>query len=71
AGFANKNNSHYSLAFRVLQPPILSAMHPILIAAALALGAAAPMSQAPAAGTVQQPVKKNLSVAEVVKHYGT
>lgn len=46
-------------------------MHPILIAAALALGAAAPMSQAAAAGTVQQPVKKSLSVAEVVKHYGT
>jgi putative iron-regulated protein len=46
-------------------------MHSILIAAALALGAAAPMSQAAAAGTVQQPVKKNLSVAEVVKHYGT
>jgi putative iron-regulated protein len=31
-------------------------MHSILIAAALALGAAAPLSQASAAVTVQQPV---------------
>ncbi|GAB2486262.1 imelysin family protein [Comamonas humi] len=46
-------------------------MQSILIAAALALGAAAPMSQAAAAGNVQQPVKQKLSVSEVVRHYGT
>lgn len=46
-------------------------MHPILIAAALALGAAAPMSQAVAAGTAQQSVKNELSVSQVVKHYST
>lgn len=46
-------------------------MQSILIAAALALGAAVPMSQAIAAGTAQQPVKKSLSAPEVVRHYGT
>ncbi|WP_280187650.1 imelysin family protein [Delftia sp. PS-11] len=46
-------------------------MQSILIAAALALGAAVPMSQATAAGTAQQPVKKSLSAPEVVRHYGT
>ncbi|WP_027016281.1 imelysin family protein [Comamonas composti] len=46
-------------------------MHPFLIAAALALGTAAPVTQAMAAGSVQQPVKKDIAVADVVGHYSS